>query len=468
MRNLVCLIALLGILVALDSAAQGAADSVAKALLEQMKALQESVEELKSTVQDQQKQIDELKQENETLKTAPSQASAAAAAPVTAAKAAQSSVPEIGAILDIVATSSEDGEDEEGNDRLSARELELTLGYDVDPFTRLDATISFSDFEEASLEDAYVTYLGLPNDIHFKGGKFKPRAGKAVAIHRDSLDTVDEPLVVQRFFGVEGLSKAGIEFSRYLPQFNPKLTQEFIVGVLEGGSGEDGEMFGETRRRPTYYAHLKNYWDISEMSNVEFGATFLRGSADPDARDEVNAVGLDLTYVYYVTPNNKLKWQTELYYQDRRETKVFDNAAAVAYTAAALEDLQRYTGNVAAVLTGDTPSFSYPVLADVVEGGPVRTSYDAHPWGLYTLIDYRLSPRFGIGGRLDYVEPVFRLTSDPRSADKGFAAYITYYQSEFARLRLQFEHIEFASGDDDNRFYLQGTYAIGIHKHALK
>ncbi len=451
MRHFPWLLIVIGIVGVTNAVAQGVADPPSSTLIEQMKALHESVEALKSTLEEQQKQIDALKVENESLKSAPP--SAPEAPPVTPAKAAQSSLPEIGALLDIVAGLSENRGDEEGNDRFSARELELTLGYDVDPFTRFDAVVSFSDFEDAGLEEAYVTYFGLPHDLHLKGGKFRPRAGKAIATHRDQLDTVDEPLVIQHYFGAEGMSKSGVELSRFFPQFNDMLTQELVLGVIEGGAGEGGELFGETRRRPTYYAHLKNYFEVSDVSNLELGATFLRGSADPDARDEVNALGLDLTYNYYVTPVNKLKWQTELYYQDRRETEIFDRNAALAYLQAA-----------AAFLDSGDPG----ELAAVIADGPIRTVYDDHPWGMYTVIDYRLSPRFGIGGRFDYVEPVFALSTDPRSADKGFAAYLTFYQSEFVRLRLQYEHVDFASGDDDNRFYLQGTYAIGVHKHTLK
>ena len=446
MNHIPRLIVIIGAVGAMCARASGA-DVSQSPLADQMKALQESVATLRSALEDQQKQIDALKAENEALKSSP--APAPAAAPVSAPKAAQNSLPEIGAVLDIVAGSSESRSDEEGNDRLSARELELMLGYDVDPFTRFDAVVSFSDFEEASIEEAYVSYLGLPKDLRLKGGKFKPRAGKAIAIHRDQLDTVDEPLVIQRYFGAEGMSKAGLELSRYFPQFNDRFTQELVLGVIEGGAGEGGEMFGETRRRPSYYLHLKNYVDISDVSNIELGATLLRGSTDPDARDEVNALGLDLTYQHFFTPFNKFKWQTEFYVQDRRESEVFDWDAANAYVqAAASGDLGTFLG-----------AFSE---------GPIRTVYDDRPWGMYSGIDYRLSPRFGVGGRFDYVEPVAGLSTNPRAADKGFAAYLTFYQSEFARLRLQYEHVDFASGGDDNRLYLQGSYAIGVHKHALK
>ena len=101
--------------------------------------------------------------------------------------------PEIGVVADTVLKLTSSKEDTEGNNRLSLRELELVFGSNVDPFSRLDATISFSDTEDPSLEEAYLTRFGLPLNTTARIGKFKPKVGKALGTHRDSLDTVDEP-----------------------------------------------------------------------------------------------------------------------------------------------------------------------------------------------------------------------------------------------------------------------------------
>ena len=78
-------------------------------------------------------------------------------------------------------------------------------------------------------------------------------------------------------------------------------------------------------------------------------------------------------------------------------------------------------------------------------------------------------PGFGVGGRFDYVEPI---DLDPavriRHGDVAYSGYLTFYQSEFARWRLQWRHTDFARGGDDNTIFLQGTVAIGVHKHQLQ
>ncbi len=333
--------------------------------------------------------------------------------------------PEIGVVADIVGQFSESSADGEGNDKLTAREVEVVFGHPIDPYSRLDVTASFSDVEAANLEEAYITHWGLP-ELKTRLGRLKPKIGKAVAIHRDSLDTVDEPLVVAQYLGAEGLSRTGVELTGFLPTPWTAVTHELTGGVMEGGIGEGGTLFGTTRRRPSLYAHLKNFWDISDTSNVELGVTYLTGSKDADRQFEVDALGLDATLVHYVTPSNKLKWQNELYVQNRDE------------------------------------AFS------IADDG-TRTNFGDKPWGLYTLLDYRLSPRVGIGGRFDYVEPV---DTAPvllvRDGDTAWSGYMTFYQSEFARWRLQYRHTDYVLGGDDNTVFVQGTVAIGVHKHALQ
>jgi hypothetical protein len=158
------------------------------------------------------------------------------------------------------------------------RELEFVIGSDIDPYSRFDATITVSDFEEVGVEEAYITHWGLPWDIKGRFGRIRPRVGIAAAQHRDRLDTVDQPLVVQRYFGVEGFSRTGLELSDFIPLPWENVAHELSVGLLEGGIGEDGSLFGETRRAPTFYSRLRNAWTASDLLQVDLGGTFLLGS----------------------------------------------------------------------------------------------------------------------------------------------------------------------------------------------
>jgi len=413
------------LIIAIPSWAEAQPDEVS-ALRQQVRQLTELVQQLNGTLQSQQRRLAQL----EATRQQPTTSAAASGQTGALQRQAVSSLsafnPEIGVLADLVGRLSESSADGEGNDKLSAREVELVFGHPIDPYSRLDVTATFSDFEAASLEEAYITHWGLPGEIKARLGRMRPKVGKASPLHRDSLDTVDEPLVVSGYLGAEGLSRTGVELSGFFPVPWTAVTHELTAGVLEGGVGEGGTLFGATRRRPSFYTHLKNFWDITDISNLELGATYLVGSKDADSSVEVNALGLDATLVHYVTPTNKLKWQNELYLQDR------DEAFSVA------ED-------------------------------ETRTNFHENPWGLYSLVDYRLTPRWGLGGRFDYVEPA---DMDPallvRHADTAWSGYLTFYQSEFARWRLQVRHTNFAAGGDDHTIFAQGTVAIGVHKHQLQ
>lgn len=389
------------------------------ALQQQVRHLSDLVAQLNATVQAQQDRIATLERAGAPAVGAPTRP------PATVPQGLQAFNPEIGVVADVVGQLSETSADSEGNDKLSVRELELVFGHDIDPYSRFDSTITFSDFENPVIEEAYVTHWGLPGEVKARLGRMRPKIGKATAVHRDQLNTVDEPLVVQRYLGLEGLFRTGAELSAFLPAPWTAVTHELIGGVMEGGIGEGGTLFGSTRRRPSFYARLRNFWEISDQSNVEVGTTYLTGSKDADRRLEVHALGLDTTLTHYVTPNNKLTWQTEAYLQDRAESFSIDDTGA-------------------------------------------RTDFGNHPWGMYSLVDYRLSPRLGLGGRWDYVQPVDAAPANPRDADVAWSGHLTLHQSEFARWRLQYQHAELAGGGHDNRVFLQGTFAIGVHKHQLQ
>lgn len=397
-------------------------------LRQKVQQLTKTVEQLQATVQVQQQQIAQLQQPNAVPREAVAASSSPApVAPLRSTAGLSAFNPEIGVVADLAGQLSESSQDGEGNDKLSAREVELVFGHPIDPYSRLDVTATFSDFEAPTLEEAYVTHWGLPGEITAKLGRMRPKIGKASTIHGERLESVDYPLVVQRYLGNEGLFRTGLELTEFIPVPWTAVTHELTVGTMEGGVGEGGTLLGATRRKPSYYAHLKNFWDLSDVTNAELGTTYLAGSKDADSDLEVHTLGLDATLVHYVTPTNKLKWQSEAYLQSRDESS----------------SLNTDTGE--------------------------ETLFNNNPLGWYTLLDYRLSPRLSIGGRFDYVEPI---DADPatlaRDADTAWSGYLTLYQSEFARWRLQYRHTDFAAGGDDNTIFAQAIFIIGVDRHPLQ
>ena len=399
-------------------------------LKEQIKTLTQAVQDLKGTVETQQNEINSLKEVQNVRSSQSIAQPAFQPSAQTATILPGKFTPEIGAVADIATKFEKSKFDPDNANRVQVRELELVLGSNVDPYSRLDATVAFTEESNVELEEAYLTRFGLPFDSTARIGRFKPKIGKMLPVHRDSIDTVDEPLVIQHYFGEEGMSKSGADLTKIL-DLPLSSVHQVTFGVLEGGNGEDGTAFGSARRLPTLYGHLKNYWDITEVTNLELGLSDALGSNNKDQSFKSNILGLDATLRHNLNPNQEIKFQNEAFYLHRKDD-----------------------------LVGETDEGTGEFIA--------TSNPDGNFWGGYSLLDFRLSPLWGTGFRFDYVQPVDRLLSDPNHAEIGYTGYLTFYQSEFARWRLQVSHIYRSTGENDNRVFWQGTFAIGEHKHKLQ
>lgn len=381
-----------------------------EALTAQVSELRRMVQDLSLTVENQQREIALLKGQ-----TPPPFQMAPIGAPGQQVRGRAKWTPDIGVVADVVGASDSPKADAGGADRISVREVEFIVGAPVDPFTRLDATFAFSDFEETSLDEAYATRFGLPLDFTARVGRFKPRIGKALQNHRDSLETVDEPLVIRRYFGEEGYTKSGVDFAKTL-DLPWESSHDVAFGVLEGGNGEGGTLFGAARRRPVLYARLRNAWDVGDAGSLELGVSPLWGSSDSDADFEATVLALDATFSIPLDLQRRLKLQGELFGADRRETP---------------------------------------------------ETFESRSIGAYALADLRWDPRWSGGFRFDAVEPVVRSVDLGGDIELGYTVYLTFHQTEFARWRLQYSHLDLTAEDEDDRVLVQGTFYIGEHKHKL-
>jgi hypothetical protein len=334
----------------------------------------------------------------------------------------------------------ESSEDGEGNDTISLKELELSFAQVVDPYSRLDAIIALNDnLEEQNvdIEEAYYTHWGLPFGFRGQVGKFRSKIGKQNLQHLHQLPTTDYAMVIEDFFGEEGLSSSGVRLQNDIP--NPwDIPVELTGEVLRGNNGNS---FSGVSRRPIFNTHLKTYFEPMEETGLELGWTTLFGDENPPrtvllddgtgtetlvetpvtdpkgtGRYGVKVFGADATFTKYLPEGKTLKWQNEIYFQNRSSL--------------------------------------------------VHANSD--PWGFYTLLDYRFSPRFSTGLRFDYLEPLG--VADQHHHASKISPYLIFWQSEFASLKLQYSHLEPAGADakSDNMIFLQVDFLIGAHKHPVQ
>lgn len=357
-------------------------------------------------------------------------------------------LPDLSAVGDLLGDLSPRRSTQATGTRLGVREVELAVQSVVDPYFRGDIFLGMSDAEGLSIEQAFLTTTALPNGLQSQIGRFLMPFGKENTTHRHDLHTVEYPYVLQRFLSDDGLKGTGATLSRVFAPFG--FYQEFIVSVNDRlgervdslaltapvNAGLDGLAFS---------ARLRNYWDLSQASNIELSASALTGKREQPlvtpyvTTDLVTAsgvaarqsvVGVDFTYRWkplqqglYASFILQAEWMRQM----NERNPLLPDALP---TPAAAPILRSYAG--------PTRDFS----------------------GGYVFARWQLSQRLYLGGRYDNVQDP---TAGGATLTAG-SAVLEWFPSEFSKLVASFERREQAGTAGVDRLLLQATFAIGPHK----
>ena len=331
----------------------------------------------------------------------------------SAITAFQSFNPDISVIGDFIGhyTNREGGETD---DEFLFRELEIGLSAPIDPYARADVFLGIHRHDnewEIHLEEGYATFLTVPWGLQPRLGRFKSTFGKANPVHLHALPWIEYPLIIQNYFGEEGLSGDGVGVSWLVP--NPwdryiELTYESINNDSSLFAGEEADDF-------VHLFHLKDFFEVSDASTLEAGFSF--ATAPNDAGHGGNRTmieGLDLTLKWRPPEAGLYKaflWQTEF--------------------LAAQADLR----------------------------GGQETS-----WGMYTATDYQFDRQWAIGLRYDYSQ----LPYSSSGHEHGYSTYLTFIQSEFLFWRLGYQYtnrnFEVCGNANEHELFLQCNFGIGPHR----
>ncbi len=99
------------------------------------------------------------------------------------------------------------------------------------------------------------------------------------------------------------------------------------------------------------------------------------------------------------------------------------------------------------------------------EAGSTVDVKDMNSLGFYTFGEYQLTQRLFAGMRFDYSQ----FPTNDKDSEWSISPYLTFWQSEFTRLRLEYTHSERNSvtmpvEEGDNSLTLQATFTLGAHK----
>jgi hypothetical protein len=341
-------------------------------------------------------------------------------------------LPDISAVGDLIGDFSPKGSTQEDASRFGVREVELALQAAVDPYFRGDVFLGFSDVEGVHIEQAFLTTSSL-RGIEVRLGRFLMPLGKINTTHRHDLHTIEYPWVMQSFLGAEGLKGTGVYLSRIFAPLG--FYQELQLTAVDrfGEAPEDiaaDEPANKDLDGMGFSARLRNYWDLSQASNLELSFSGITGKREqpasaplPSGATALNArqtvFGGDLTF----------RWRP----LEQGLYKSF--IAQVEFMRQMNED-----------------------IADPLFAGPVGDFN-----GAYGFARYQLTRRLYLGGRYDWLE-------DPANGGATMNAgsgYLEWFPSEFSKLMLGYERLMPGGTprpDAVNRILLQASFAIGPHK----
>lgn len=307
------------------------------------------------------------------------------------------------------------------------RVLELHVQAVLDPFSMAKFAIEFTP-EGVEVGEAYMTWTSLLPGLSLTAGRFRQQLGIVNRWHEHGLDQQDRPLAAQELLGPEGLVQTGVAIEWLMPRLWAHANQL----LLQITNSENEQLFaGEFFSIPSVLLRLQSYYNLSEATYFELGLTGVLGWNN--ARGQADDAG-------------------QLVNESARATWVFGADWTLQWEPLA----QAKYRNI--LLRGEL----YGVHKDLGAGRSIMAV------GLYQQIEAKVSRRFTVGARFDWTQPFAENNGGQHIL--GVEPYVTFWQSEYVRLRL---HYAFTYRDvqvtdaprQDHRVLLQLTFAVGPHKH---
>jgi hypothetical protein len=324
------------------------------------------------------------------------------------------------------------------------QQVELALRGAVDPYFNMETYITFAidpltGETTTELEEAFLTTQSLPYGLQFKGGQFFTEFGINNPIHPHAWQWQDQPVVISRFFGGDGMRAPGARLSWLTPL---PWYSEFLVSV-QNANGEtvpsflaNEEVYAERPigGRPfvnvpvksladlVYMARWVNSWTIGDQVTAKYGLSGLWGPNATGNSGYTQIYGTDLKMTWRPANNFRgwpfLLWESELIGRWFKAAPFFDDS-----DPSNVIDLRKQT------------------LVD---------------WGFYTQLLYGFYYRWAGGLRYEYnsgLNPsVLRFQNRDRDPFRDnrlrLSPMVMFQPTEFSRIRLQMNydtatHLEF-------------------------
>jgi len=341
------------------------------------------------------------------------------------------------------------------------QQAELSLSGAVDPYFTAEGHVvlhldPLSGETVTELEEAYLTSQALPADLQFKAGTYFTEFGRLNAIHPHAWDWQDQPVILTRILGGDGMRGPGARLSWLVPTAN---YTELIAGV-QNANGEQMQSFLANEEvyaeRPVggrfftqrevhsladllWSARLMTSFDLDDSSAAVGASVAFGPNATGDGKDTL-IYGVDFVYKWRPASTERgwpfFRLQGEVLARQFEAADQVDNSGTTPVSVPG-DTLHDYGGYLQG-LWGFTPGWDVGLRGDVASGS---------------------------GASYDQATQTLSRSSDMfRAARWRISPMLQYHPSEFSRFRLQYNYDDTdALPDPAHSVWLGFEILIGKH-----
>jgi hypothetical protein len=332
----------------------------------------------------------------------------------------------------------------------SLRNAEIAVDGAVDPyfkgFGNIVLKLDQNNETAVELEEAYAQTTSLRGNFQVKAGQFFAAFGRQNPQHPHQWAFVDDPIILTRTFGPEGLRSVGGQGSWLAP--TPFFT-EVSLGILDGQGGtafsfrNPGEAdtngvsrihgratFDRTLNTPgnlVFAPRIASSFDLTDQQTLVAGVSGAFGPNETGPSEHTEIYGADLYW----------KW------------KAANAHEGFPFVSVQSEVLYQSFG-AAADPTAPTPL-------------PRETLKD---WGFYSQVLWGFKPRWVAGLRGEYANGNHG-AYDPQDVFRNertrISPMLTFFPSEFSKIRLQYNYDHGALFGDAQSVWMQFEFLLGAH-----
>lgn len=322
---------------------------------------------------------------------------------------------------------------------------ELALDGTVDPYFKGFVNIVYKldrlGETGVELEEMFVLTSSLPKNLQLKAGQYFVDFGRQNTQHPHAWAFADEPLVLNRMFGPDGLRSQGVRLSWLAP--TSWYTEAMVTVVNSAGattssfrSEESAEIHGgRALEREVLRANdmlivprVATSFDPTETQTVVVGASAAFGPNNSGPRASTQIYGFDLYW----------KWKSPTARQ------------GFPFVSFQTEGMARRYGTPERI-SAATPAVALP--AETLKDGG---GYAQVLWGIKPLLVAGLRGGFVNGNAAAF-------DSELRADRSRVSADMTWFPTEFSKLRVQYNYDHRVGIGNDHSLWFQLEFLMGAH-----